>query len=213
MLLSDFREAPRASSFTVPGICLVFLLALGVLSCSDNGANCPGPTPLPSGRAVVNASVREDQQGHFYLEGFSFSEGEVVTFPNLRDTAPDLSLMFMTGVDGDIQGLLLTQFSDQPGGFYHVGTGQTLEQGRAVFDETVCLPEGARFEDIAGPARPSQVWAVKTGEGKFGKILILDTFFCTQEHDSAGIKIVCAYGEITFDWQYQPDGTSCFNEP
>jgi hypothetical protein len=72
------------------------------------------------------------------------------------------------------------------------------------------VPEDAHLEPIGGLVYPYQVWGVKTHDGKFGKILIVDTFFCTQEYDSAGHTVSRSYGEITFDWQYQPDGTRCF---
>jgi hypothetical protein len=207
------RERPgrekRVRSAAKAAISVSCMLVLAVLACSGDGPNCPDSCRLPSGRAVVDASVRVDEQGHLYFQGFSFCEGSVVRVPSNQWQEPDFLVMFMTGSQGDIQGLLLVQ-PDLIPAFHHVDTGETPEEGRIAFDGTICIPADAYLESLGGPVRPYQVWAIKTHGGKFGKILVTDTFFCSQSHDSAGITITRSYGEITFDWQYQPDGSRCF---
>jgi hypothetical protein len=207
MVVLSSRQGMWAGA-TILGIWLSSILALSLLSCSGDRTSCPEPCPLPSGRAVVDCSIRVDQDGLFYMEAFSFAAGGVVRFPNTQGIEPDLVLMFKEGPWG-IEGFLLTA-ADLVPAFYHAWTGKTFEDGQLLFAATTCVPDGAHLEPIGGMVYPYQVWGVKTHDDKFGKILIVDTFFCTQEYDSAGHTVSRSYGEVTFDWEYQPDGTRCF---
>ena len=193
----------------VTAIWLSCMVVLGLSSCSGDRGTCPEPCRLPSGRAVVDCSFRVDEHGHFYTEVFSFAAGGAVRFPNAQGIEPDLIVTFMTGSDGEFQGFLLGQMDLAPA-LCHIATGETLEDGQVLFAGATCVPEDANFQGAAGPARPYQVWGVRSRTGEFGKILIVDSFFCAQEYDSAGATVSRWYGEITFDWQYQPDGTRCF---
>ena len=47
---------------------------------------------------------------------------------------------------------------------------------------------------------PYQVWIVKTRDGRFGKILIVTSSLYLNGED----------GEVTFDWEYQPNCSRCF---
>jgi len=208
-MLAWYRLRGHIRPFSLVVVGGSLLLILGALSCSDQECTCPEPTVPLSGRAVIDASVRVDQQGHLYSEGFSFSRGAPVTLQNSQGIAIDFFLAYSTGVSGEFQGYMLGEPTFSPR-FFHVGYAGTLEEARALFQSTTCVPDDAHFEKIAGTVGPYDVWVVKTHDGKFGKILIVDAFFCSTEHDSAGIAVERSYAEITFDWQYQPNGSRCF---
>jgi hypothetical protein len=187
---------------------LVSLCVLTILSCSQEQCSCPGVAGVTSGRVVVDATVRRDEQGSLYSRAFSFSRGTTIKIPNEEGLEPDIIVMIASSEYADPSGIFFVQdgLSDA---FSFVGCGSTECEGRAVLDNLSCITHSADFTSIADVS-PYQVWAVKTQDGRFGKVLIIDTFFFRQDHDSAGITLTRYYGETTFDWVFQPDGGRCF---
>jgi hypothetical protein len=203
--MADAKPKNRLMSLLRAGVSVSCISLLGILSCSGDGPNCPEGPQLPSGRAVIDTAEREDESGHYYLEGFSFSEGAVVRVPNQQGIKADFIMMYLTGTEGKFAGILLRQPYLQPA-FLNVATVGTLEEGQSAFDSMTLVPEGACLQAVAGQAWPYSVWVVGTNDGKFGKIFIDRLSFGAVE-DSCGVH---DYGEITFDWQYQPNGSRGF---
>jgi hypothetical protein len=59
----------------------------------------------------------------------------------------------------------------------------------------------------ADPVKVNQIWAIKTSENKFAKILILNTD--AYEYSPApGFRGY--YSEVTFKWKYQSNGSRVF---
>jgi hypothetical protein len=153
-----------------------------------------------------------DQHGALYFHEFSFSQNAMVRVPSPEGAKGDLSCLYSSRHNGSFRGFVLGVNPSRPS-FHLVGSRSTLDSGRALFDGLACISDTATFHDFGLPVEPYQVWAVKTHDGTFAKILIVDTFFCSQTHDSAGKTVTETRGEVTFDWQWQPDGTRCFGEP
>jgi hypothetical protein len=187
---------------------LVSLCILTILSCSQEQCSCPSVAAVTSGRVVVDATIRRDQQGSLYFRAFSFSRGTTIKIPNEGGLEPDIMVMIAISEYADPSGIFFVQdgLSDA---FSYVGAGSTECEGRAILDSLSCIPDSADFRSLAYVS-PYQVWAVRTQDGRFGKVLIIDTFFCRQDHDSAGITVTRYYGETTFDWVFQPDVGRCF---
>lgn len=187
------------------------LLAVIGLSCSENNCCCPDIPPPTSGRVVVESIVRTDQDGSWYTSGFSFSEGEVVRVPNSEGVLPDLIVLVHIIGDGQVVGVYFGGMPDTESGFHHIGSADTLGEAQTTFDSTTCLPEGVEFERTAFPGQPYDVLGVRTNDGRFAKVLVVDAFAFEFEYVRAGTTFVRYYGEATFDWVFQPDGGRCFN--
>ena len=200
--MARVKLANRIKSLLTAGILVSCISVLAILSCSEDRPNCPESSQLPSGRTVIDTAEREDESGHHYFEGFCFSEGAVVRVP---EEQADFMMMYLTGTEGKFAGIALRQPALQPA-FLSVAIVGTLEEGQAAFDGTLSVPRGASLQGLASQAVPYSVWVVKTHDGKFGKILITRLTFGGVQ-DSCGVR---DYGEITFDWEYQPNGSSCF---
>jgi hypothetical protein len=187
---------------------LVSLCILTILSCSQEQCSCPSVAAVTSGRVVVDATIRRDEQGSLYFRAFSFSQGTTIRIPNEEGLEPDIIVMITINEYADPSGVFFVQngLSDA---FSYVGRGSTECEGRALLNNLSCIPDSADFTSLADVS-PYEVWSVRTHDGRFGKVLIIDTFFFRQDHDSAGTTLARYYGETTFDWVFQPDGGRCF---
>jgi hypothetical protein len=85
--------------------------------------------------------------------------------------------------------------------FYKVGDFADVTTAQSVFDnlKTVSV---SQWQDMADPILPNQVWIYRSGTAHYTKIRIVSTINETRQ--------TVAYGECTFQWVYQPDGTSTF---
>jgi hypothetical protein len=186
-------------------------LAVISMSCSENNCCCPEQLPPTSGRAIVEAVVRTDQDGTRYFSGFSFSEGRVVRVPNREGILPDLMLLLEIVDDGQAAEVFFIRDPHLGGGFHHIASIDTWNEAQAVFDSTTCIPEGAGFNLLGFSARPYDVFAIRTTDGRFAKVIVVDAFAVKYESVRAETTFVRYYGEATFDWVFQPDGGRCFD--
>ena len=181
-----------------------------VVSCTSNECTSPEVQAPTSGRAVLDGVVRRDRDGRFYTSGFSFEQGEVLQVTDPNEPVADIHLLFTYSAEGEFTGLAFSGGGMVPE-FSHIARVEDAGEARAAFDSTRCIPDDAYFSSFVMPLRVYDIWAVKTVDGRFGKVLLTKTFWCKQEWDSAGVRVSRAYGEITFDWVFQPDGSTCFD--
>jgi hypothetical protein len=196
---------------------LIIAWALAGASCSEKSCSAPECHRLPSGRVVLRAEMRRAETYTFHDEGFSFFANRVVSLPQdcPLDTGcliSDVVLGIGLNENGRPLGLEFTQ-EETSYGFSRIGERATLDEARWLYDVTVCIPEWVRFYDTVEGVGANQVWAVKTYGGRFAKLLVVESSFSREEHDSAGVLVTTARGAVTFDWEYQPDGSTCFEEP
>ena len=85
--------------------------------------------------------------------------------------------------------------------FYKAGDFPDATSAQSAFDnlKTVAVTQ---WQDMADPINDNQVWIYKSGTGNYTKIRIVSTVNETRSS--------IAYGECTFQWVYQPDGSSTF---
>jgi hypothetical protein len=173
------------------------LLSLAALLFLDYGCNSSTePTPPPNaGRVTVNSKSA----------GFSFSQAKVIPFPPPSSLLPDLAVLVQTDDMGAILGVFFST-SDLRPAFQLVRQSSTADSARAFFEALAVVPD-APFQDLAIPVRAHQIWAVKTREDKYAKILVLNT---VAYDDSTNPSAPTPYGEATFDWVLQPDGSRQF---
>jgi hypothetical protein len=132
----------------------------------------------------------------YYNYGFLFSGAKLVkTYPG---PGPDITIY--VNIDNVTPRLTLQSNNLNPS-FYKVGDFPDAASAQSAFDnlKTVAVTQ---WQDMADPINDNQVWIYKSGTGAYTKIRIVSTV----NEPRSGI----AYGECTFQWVYQPDGSSSF---
>ena len=188
---------------------VVSLLALACVSCSDEKCTCPRPSGPTSGRATLHEGLFTDQEGHEFMEGFSFSQGKTVRLsPGSSFAEVDFIAGPLINSDGEQFAVFLSD-ADTIRNFSDVGGGWTEAEGRAAFDALECVPESP-FYEILSAAMPYRVLLVKTTDGRFGKLLVVDMVLSGHLDTPDGSSCGSYCGQVTFDWVFQPDGGRCF---
>jgi hypothetical protein len=133
----------------------------------------------------------------YYNYGFSFSGAKLVS-TNLNP-GPDISLLVFSDVGGSPR--LILQTNNLKPSFYKVGDFADEASAKAAFDglNTVNV---SQWIDLADPIAANQVWIYRSGSGNYTKFRIVSTI--------NEIRQSIPYGECTFQWVYQPDGSTTF---
>ena len=172
------------------------ILVLFCLSCSEGIIVDHGQKPT-FGKVTLTTIYKDGK-----TTGFSFSEANIVKYPNSQGIIPDITVNVQTNEYGDPIGTFLTPVNLEPT-FLLKYWPSTMDSAMAYYD-TLSFISDTSFSDLAIPVLENQVWAVNTHDWKFAKILITSSFAFT---DSSNINNITLYGEITFKWKYQPDGS------
>lgn len=152
-------------------------------------------TPTSGINTIENTIYRPDNP---YILGFSFSTAEIVA--NNKTPGPDI-LIF---VNTDVAPYRLTLQADNlKPSFCKIGDYASEADAIAAFNN---LHEAVitRWEDMADPIAPNQIWIYRTGTDKYAKIRIISV---VNE-----IRQTVPYGECKFQWVYQPDGSLTFSD-
>jgi hypothetical protein len=132
----------------------------------------------------------------YFQYGFLFSGAKLIS-TNLNP-GPDITLYL--NIDNIIPRLTLQHNSLKPS-FYKVGDFPDEASAKSAFDnlKTVSVTQ---WLDMADPISANQVWIYRSGTDNYAKFRIVSTINETRQ--------TVPYGEITFQWVYQPDGSSTF---
>jgi hypothetical protein len=132
----------------------------------------------------------------YFNYGFSFSEGKLVS-TNLNP-GPDITLIVNVGNTPVTLTLMANNLKPS---FYKVGDFADEASAKTAFDnlKTVSVTQ---WLDLADPVNPNQVWIYRSGSDTYTKFRIVSTINETRQ--------TVPYGECTFQWVYQPDGTTTF---
>ena len=136
------------------------------------------------------------QSTTYYVYGFSFSEGKLVS--TMSDPGPDI--VIYVNQDNTPSRLTLQANNMKPS-FSKVGDYPDEAAAKTAFDnlKTVSV---SQWSEMADPITPNQVWIYRSGNEKYTKFRIIST---VNE-----MRQLIAYGECTFQWVYQPDGSLTF---
>jgi hypothetical protein len=167
---------------------LIFLIPF-VLSCSKKDET-------PAGSGTVTIDNKTYQSTTYYIFGFLFSKGKKVS--TLDVPGPDITIY--VNADTPPNRLYLQADNLNPS-FYKVGDYPDAQSASAAFDGLKTVGN-YQYTDLADPILPNQVWVYKTGTPCYAKIRIISTVNETREGKP--------YGECTFEWVYQPDGSTTF---
>jgi len=147
-----------------------------------------------SGNVTIDNSTY--QSTTYYVFGFSFSQGKRVS--TLEDPGPDIIIY----VNSDNTPSRLTlQANNLKPSFSKVGDYADEASAIAAFDNLKTV-SATQWTDMADPVTANQVWIYRSGDEKYAKIRIITT---VNE-----IRQTIPYGECTFQWVFQPDGSLTF---
>lgn len=173
---------------------LIFVLNNG---CDESVA----PTPInTSGETSITSKVVDNK-----TKGFSFQQGGLIDYPNSQNIMPDMMLLVHINSENVISGVFFSPPNNQPS-FRLLAQINDADSARNYFSELSELPD-TTYNLLALPLKENQIWAVKTHDEKYAKILIInaEAYLDSTIHNSP-----TPYGEALFRWKYQPNGSRLF---
>ena len=176
----------------------ILLLILFVIGCDNSVVPIP---PKTSGEITINSKIENNKTA-----GFSFSLGGKVVYPNSSNISPDIIIMVQIDANGNVLGVYFASSIGLKPSFNLIHQASNIDSAQVFFNNLNEVPD-SNYSDLAIPVKENQIWAVKSVENKFGKILILNTVAYIDSSNPGGPT---PYGEANFKWVYQPDGSRIF---
>jgi hypothetical protein len=168
---------------------LILVLSVVLAGCKKNDSSST------SGTVTIDNTTF--QSTTYYVYGFSFSKAKLVS--TLENPGPDITVYVNSDTPPDTW--LYFQADNLNPSFSKIGDFADAGSASAAFDNLKTVSNTV-WTDIAQPIAPNQVWVYKTGTPCYAKIRIISTVNETRnEHP---------FGECTFEWVYQPDGSTTF---
>lgn len=132
----------------------------------------------------------------YYTYGFSFSKAKLI--PTSTNPGPDIAIVSYT--DNGVIKLTLQANNLKPS-FFKYGEFADGTAAATAFDNLRDF-SASQWLDVADPVNPNQIWIYRSGSDTYTKFRIISTV--------SEIRQSVPYGEITFQWVIQPDGTTTF---
>jgi hypothetical protein len=132
----------------------------------------------------------------YFSYGFSFSSAKQISTNAVP--GPDIAV-YVNSVN--LPHRLTLQANNLKPSFCKVGDFADEAAAISAFTslKTVSV---SQWIDMADPININQIWIYRSGADKYTKIRIISTVNETRQ--------TIPYGECTFEWVYQPDGSSTF---
>jgi len=150
----------------------------------------------PSNSGTVTIDNKTYQSTTYYVYGFSFSKA--IKISTLENPGPDV-LVFVNS-DAPPNRLTLQADNLNPS-FYKIGDYPDAQSASDAFDNLKTVGSYL-WTEMADPILANQVWVYRTGTETYAKVRIISTVNETRD----GLP----YGECSFEWVYQPDGSTTF---
>lgn len=167
----------------------IILIFLSTLS----GCTKKEPAPTSGIQTIDNITHKTTT---YFVYGFSFSKANLVS--TLGNQGYDIVLY--VNIDNPVHRLTL-QANNLPPSFYKLGNFADEDAAKSAFDNLKTISV-SQWEDMADPIDANQVWIYRSGDENYTKIRIISIV----NELSQGV----VYGECTFQWLYQPDGSLTF---
>lgn len=136
---------------------------------------------------------------------FAFSYGKAFSVINSGNIIPDIIILAHLDEQGNVIGVFFAADSLKKA-FNLVKEFSEFDSAKTFFYNLSEVPD-SNYQELALPISANQVWAVKTSDSKYGKILILNSK--AYEYSPApGFRAY--YLEAKFKWKYQPNGSRYF---
>ena len=136
---------------------------------------------------------------------FSFSYGKAFSVLISENIIPDIIILAHLDEQRNVLGVFFAADSLKKA-FNLVNEFSNIDSARTFFHNLAEVPD-SNYQDLALPVSANQVWAVKTNDNKYGKILILNSK-AYEYSPSPGFRGY--YLEAKFKWKYQPNGSRLF---
>jgi len=136
------------------------------------------------------------QSTTYYVFGFLFSQAKRVS--TTEKPRPDI--IVYVNHDNALYRLTMQANNLNPS-FYKVGDYANEVAAKTVFDNLKTVTVSS-WSEMADPISPNQVWIYKSGDEKYTKFRIVSTVNEIRQN--------IPYGECTFQWLHQPDGSATF---
>jgi hypothetical protein len=167
---------------------LIILISIVLSGCKKD------ETPSVSGTVTIDNKTY--QSTTYYVYGFSFSKAKKVS--TLDTPGPDL-IVFVNATTPPNR--LTFQAANLNPSFFKLGDYPDAQSASAAFDNLTTV-ENYQWTEMADPISANQVWVYRTGNETYAKIRIISTV--NEPRDGL------PYGECSFEWVYQPDGSKTF---
>jgi hypothetical protein len=134
--------------------------------------------------------------GPYYAKGFSFSGATKIS--TLDNPGPDI-VIYVNSVN--TVSTLTFQANNLDPSFYKIGDYPDAASAITAFNDLKSVGT-YQWVDMAEPVNSNQVWLYRSGNEQYAKIRIIST--------KNEIRNNLPFGECTFQWVYQPDGSLTF---
>jgi hypothetical protein len=150
-------------------------------------------SPRLSGTDTINNTLSKDPP--YFVMGFSFSAAKKIS--TLKSP---LDVFTINAYPGNFD---KTYFDCQnyENSFYKVGVYPDAGAAELAFNNLTSF-NVTQWEVTGDSVKTNQIWLFKTSNGTYAKFLITGTV--------GEIRNTRAYVECTFEWVYQPDGSTTF---
>lgn len=132
----------------------------------------------------------------YFTYGFSFPKANLVA--TTKSPGPDITIFVNTDI---VPSRLTLQANNLKPSFFKVGESADEAGAKLLFDNLLTF-SATIWTDMADPLLPNQVWIYRSGSDNYAKIRIISTVNEVRQ----GV----VFGECTFEWVYQPDGSLTF---
>ncbi len=132
----------------------------------------------------------------YYVNGFSFSKAKKVS--TLSTPGPDV-LVYVNSYTSPVS--LTLQANNLNPSFGKIDD-YSDEQSAITAFKNLTTVGSYQWTEMADSIAANQIWIYRTGNQTYAKIRIISTVNETRDN--------VPYGECTFEWVYQPDGSTTF---
>jgi len=174
------------------------VFVLFVIGCDSDSVGPESGTT--SGRSTLTTELVNNQG-----VGFSFVKGDTVVVSTSAIVKPDIFVLIQRNDDGEILGVFLGGRTFLP--TFSLKYASMNSDSAKMYFQNLKEFSDSTYSELAIPATQNQVWVVKTTDDEYAKILIIST---SAYDDNSNPSAPTSYGEVTFDWVYQPSGERKF---
>jgi hypothetical protein len=169
---------------------LIILISIVLSGCKKD------ETPSLSGTVTIDNILSGNDKTGYYAFGFLFSQAKKVS--TIDVPGPDITVDVNTFSPPN---RLYFQADNFNPSFYKVGDYPDAQSASDAFDNLETVGSYV-WTEMADPVIANQVWVYRTGTPCYAKMKIISIV-----NDSINNR---AHGECTFEWVYQPDGSTTF---